>query len=80
LHHVCMLGRKTTVSTQLSDLIGHLNWNKTISPNPAAIAGSPYLHDEFQIGEVFYDGKYNISNVLLMHNLYNDDIEYKEKM
>ena len=55
-----------------------LNWNKTVSSNSPDIDGSPYLHDEFQEGVVFYDGKYEFSNLQLRYNLYNDEIEYKE--
>lgn len=60
-------------------MMDQLHWNKTVSSNSPDIDGSPYLHDEFQDGEVFYDGKYKFSNLQLRYNLYNDEIEYKEK-
>lgn len=65
--------------TGLTDLVNHLNWNKTVLHESSDIQGSPYLIEEFTPGEIFFDGKYRIENVPLRLNLYNGDLEFKEK-
>lgn len=76
---ISLYAQDTYVASEIRNLVGRLNWNKTIQPTSNEIQGSPYLNDEFQLGEVYYDGKYKISQLPLRYNLYNDEIEYKEK-
>ena len=63
---------------EINDLIVHLDWNKTIHSISEEIQGSPYLNEEFMVGEVYYDGKYKVTDLPLRYNLYNDEIEYKD--
>ena len=63
---------------KINDLIVHLDWNKTIHSMSAEIQGSPYLDEEFKVGEVYYKGKYKVTDLPLRYNLYNDEIEYKD--
>lgn len=42
------------------------------------IEGTPYLHDEFVIGEVYFDKKYKTTPILVRLNLHNDELEYIE--
>ncbi len=62
----------------LNDLVHQLDWNKTVSSSPS-IQGSPYLSEDFMHGEIYFDGKYKIEKVPLRLNLYNGDLEFKEK-
>lgn len=63
----------------LNDLIDELTWNKAKGATYGEIQGSPYLNEEFQNGEVYYQKKFKITPILLRYNLYTDQIEYKEK-
>lgn len=72
-------GQETYITRQLSDMVGQLEWNRTTQKGADQIDGSPYLQEDFKPGEVYYDGKYKVENILLRLNLYNDEFEYKDK-
>lgn len=76
---ISLFAQDTYIASEIRNLVGRLNWNKTINPSSVEIQGSPYLNEAFQLGEVYYDGKYKISRLPLRYNLHNDEIEYKEK-
>lgn len=76
---ISLFAQDTYVASEIRNLVDRLNWNKTIETTSAEIQGSAYLNDEFLSGEVYYDGKFKISDLPLRYNLHNDDIEYKEK-
>jgi hypothetical protein len=48
------------------------------SKSMSDIAGTPYLHEEFKNGVVYYDRKLKIDRIPLRLNLYNDQLEYKK--
>ena len=64
---------------QLNDVVGQLEWSRAKVAGKSEIEGSPYLLDDFTNGVVFYEGKFQIPNVALRLNLYNDEFEYKNK-
>lgn len=72
-----IFAQKNLINLGLGDLAGQLNWNNTILPPSPDIEGSPYLNEEFEIGEVFYGNKYKLNQIPLRYNIYNDDMEYK---
>lgn len=76
---ISLFAQGNYISSEVRNMVDRLNWNKTVQPSSSEIQGSPYLNDEFQLGEVFYDGKYKISQLPLRYNLHTDEIEYKEK-
>ena len=67
------------ISSEYNELIIQLNMVKKIQPSSPDIMGSPYLVDDFQKGDIYYDGKFKFSQVLLRYNLYNDEMEFKKK-
>ncbi len=67
------------IAKSLNDLGTDLNWSKRVQTSNLIIQGSPYLNDEFKPGEVFYEGKFKISNVPLRYNMYNDEMEFMDK-
>ncbi|MCK5468824.1 MAG: hypothetical protein KAI99_09945 [Cyclobacteriaceae bacterium] len=64
---------------ELNDMVGQLKWNKNIHADNPGIKGSPYLYEEFQSGEVYYDKKYKVVQIPLQYNLYNDEFVYEYK-
>ena len=72
-----VFAQKNLINLGLGDLAAQLNWNNTIIPPSSDIEGSPYLNEEFEIGEVLYGEKYKLNQIPLRYNIYNDDIEYK---
>lgn len=60
-------------------MVGQLKWEKSITWENPGIAGSPYLNEEFQNGDVYYDGKYKVVQIPLRYNAFNDEFEYKDK-
>jgi hypothetical protein len=64
---------------QLTDMIGQLNWERNMREGNPNIKGSPYLHDEFIKGDVYYDKKFKVEQIPLRLNLYNDEFEYQVK-
>ena len=69
--------QKNLINLGLGDLAGQLHWNNTIQPPASDIEGSPYLNEEFEIGDVIYGNEYKLNQIPLRYNIYNDDIEYK---
>jgi hypothetical protein len=67
------------ITTGMRDLIGQVDWIKRTQPGTSTIEGSPYLNDDFIDGTIYYDKKYKIDKVPLRLNLYNGDMEFKEK-
>ncbi|NJN25377.1 MAG: hypothetical protein HC819_05090 [Cyclobacteriaceae bacterium] len=47
--------------------------------NDSNIDGSPYLADDFANGNIYYEGKYEVSDVPLRYNIFNDEMEFKIK-
>jgi len=66
------------ISKSLNDLGTELNWTKKVVGPTTIIQGTPYLNDKFQPGEVYYEGKFKISNVQLRYNMYNDEMEFMD--
>lgn len=80
--HSIMLHAQLSISYQeygINDLVGRANTGKIGSGANSGISGSPYLDEDFQNGDVFYERKYKISNVPFRFNIFNDQIEYKNK-
>ncbi len=73
---ITLFAQDDYISIGLGDLVGQLNLNNTIQPPSSEIEGSPYLNSEFQVGEVYYNKKYQISHLPMRYNLYNGDLEY----
>jgi hypothetical protein len=48
---------------QLTDMIGQLNWERNMREGNPNIKGSPYLHDEFIKGDVYYDKKFKANKI-----------------
>jgi len=67
------------ISKSLTDLGAELNWAKKVVGPTTIIQGTPYHNDEFLPGEVYYEGKFKISNVPLRYNMYNDEMEFMDK-
>ncbi len=63
----------------LSDLANEIQWNKKTSNAAMTIAGSPYLHDDFQEGVVYLEGKYKVDHVPMRLNLHSDEMEFMSK-
>ncbi len=76
---ISLFAQGTFEAMDLKTFVGRHNWNKTINPSSAEFQGSPFLNEAFKPGEVYYDGKYKISDLPLRYNLHNDEIEYKQK-
>jgi hypothetical protein len=72
-----VFAQKNLINLGLGELAGQLNWNNTIQPPSPDIEGSPYLNEEFEIGEVFYGNKYKLNQIPLRYNIYNDEMEYR---
>jgi hypothetical protein len=73
------MAQETYVSTNISEFFNQVNRNKTIQPGNPNIQGSPYLADEFIAGTIYFDKKYKIEKVPLRLNLFNGDLEFKDK-
>jgi len=73
-----LFAQNNYVTREISDLISHVDWNKTIHSMSGEIQGSPYHNEEFKVGEVYFDGKFKVTDLPLRYNLYNDEIEYKD--
>lgn len=67
------------LSRSISDLSMDVNRSKSAESKMVNIAGTPYLADDFQPGNIYYDGKYEISDVPLRYNIYNDEMEFESK-
>jgi hypothetical protein len=67
------------ISRGMNDLIGQVDLIKRAQPGTSTIEGTPYLNDEFIAGTIYFDKKYKIDQVPLRLNLYNDEMEFKEK-
>lgn len=67
------------VEAQMSDFMGQVNKNHQINSNFSQIEGSPYLTEDFVEGEIYFDGKYRLPNVPMRVNLYNGEVEFKNK-
>lgn len=76
---ISLRAQDSYIASEVRDLKDRLNWNKTIQTPSADIQGSPYLNEEFQPGDVYYDGKYKITQLPIRYNLHTDEMEYKEK-
>jgi len=63
----------------INDVVGLANTSKIVAGGITNIAGSPYLSENFENSDVFYNRKYKISNVPTRYNIYSDQIEYKNK-
>jgi len=74
-----LFAQESYTTTGLTDLVNYIAWNKTMDHGSPDISGSPYLNDEFIPGEIYFDGKYKVEKVPLRLNLYNGDLEFKEK-
>jgi hypothetical protein len=74
-----VFGQGTYISAGMGDLIGQVNWIKRVQGLSPQIAGSPYLNDEFTSGTIYFDKKFKIEKIPLRINLYNGDMEFKEK-
>lgn len=67
------------IAAGMGDLIGQVDWIKRVEGQSPQIEGSPYLIDEFITGTIYFDKKYRIEKIPLRINLYNGDMEFKEK-
>jgi len=63
----------------ISDLANEIQWNKKNSNAAMTIAGTPYLHDDFQEGVVYLSGKYKVDHVPMRLNLHSGDMEFMSK-
>ncbi|MDZ7607617.1 MAG: hypothetical protein U5K79_18960 [Cyclobacteriaceae bacterium] len=63
----------------LSDLANEIQWNKKTGNTAKTIAGSPYLHDDFQEGVVYFDRKYKVDHVPMRLNLHSGEMEFMSK-
>ena len=75
---ITLFAQDSYINSEIRDIVDHLNWNKSIHGD-ADIEGSPYLDEEFQSGDVYYNGKYKFPNIPLRYNLYSDEMEYKDR-
>lgn len=71
--------QETYISADISEFFNQVNRNKTIQPGNPNVQGSPYLTEEFIPGTIYFDKKYKIEKVPLRLNLYNGDMEFKDK-
>ena len=55
-----------------------IGWPREVIEINYSIEGTPYLHDNFINGDVYYDGKSKIPQVPLRLNLHNDEFEYMD--
>jgi hypothetical protein len=67
------------INRSIADFATEVQWNKKTNISAATIAGSPYLHDDFQEGVVYLDGKYKVDHVPMRLNLHSGDMEFKSK-
>ena len=51
------------------------DWREALTANE--IEGSPFLNDEFIIGNVYTTTKQKYANIPLRYNIYNDQLEFK---
>ncbi len=74
-----LLGQAAFVDVPVSDFMNRVNKNNQLEFNLPDVEGTPYLNEEFTDGSIYYDGKYRIPSIPLRVNLYNDQMEYKDK-
>ncbi|MEZ4772393.1 MAG: hypothetical protein R3D00_04360 [Bacteroidia bacterium] len=56
-----------------------INLNHAYNDEAEEVKGSPYLNNEFVVGEVIYDNRKPVTPVLLRYNIFKDQIEYFQK-
>lgn len=66
-------------TTGLLDLMENTNVKWRLNDKSSNIDGSPYLNDEFEIGEVVLTDNSIFKEVLLRYNIYNDQMEFQDK-
>jgi hypothetical protein len=67
------------INRSIADLANEVQWNRKATISAATIAGSPYLHDDFQEGVVYLDGKYKVDHVPMRLNLHSGEMEFMTK-
>jgi hypothetical protein len=73
------MAQETYISADISEFYNQVNRNKAMQPGNPNVQGSPFLSEEFTPGTIYFDKKYKIEKVPLRLNLYNGDMEFKDK-
>jgi hypothetical protein len=61
------------------DFIDMLNLRNQVSTHELQYDGSPFLHDEFINGDIYYDHQYIYRDIPLRYNIYLDEMQYNYK-
>ena len=67
----------THMDIGINEIGGQANKHHLTSGGSSEISGSPYLDENFEDSNIFYDEKYRITKVPIRYNIYADQIEYK---
>ena len=67
----------THMDIGINDIGGQVRKHNLTSGVSSEISGSPYLDENFEDSNIFYDEKYRITKVPIRYNIYTDQIEYK---
>jgi hypothetical protein len=74
------MGQRAFNDASILELIDRTDFQNTIQrPLEFEFEGSPYLNDEFEKGDVYYNNAWRFSDIPLRYNIYNDEMEYKEE-
>jgi hypothetical protein len=65
------------LNKQIVDALDHIARLKNMDTQASTIEGSPYYHDEFIKGDIYYDVNWRYPEVPLRFNIFNDEMEIK---
>lgn len=65
------------LNKQIVDALDRIARLKNMDPQISQIGGSPYDHDDFVKGDIYYDVNWRYPGVPMRYNIYNDEMEIK---
>lgn len=65
------------LNKQIVDALDHIARLKNLDPASSKIEGSPYDHDEFFKGDIYYDVNWRYPGIPMRYNIFNDEMEIK---
>jgi hypothetical protein len=65
------------INQQIVDALDRIAQLKNLSPQAQGIGGSPYDHDDFIPGDIYYDVNWRYPGVPMRFNIFNDEMEIK---
>ncbi len=73
-----MTGSTGAITDFLLEAMDKTNTNWVLDGKREDIDGSPYLKDDFELGEIELIDNSVFTDILLRYNIYNDEIEYQD--